>query len=119
MHWTGLTHFGLHQLRQGRYGWFSVLAVGQIGTLAGSFATGIPLYMDSEGYQEEYDKLLTMRSWNWALSGAFAALWITGTVEASVRWRSDHRRELEAWQAEHATSELSLGPGSVRWELRF
>jgi tetratricopeptide (TPR) repeat protein len=119
MHWTGLTPFGLHQLRQGRYGWFSVLAVGQIGTLAGTFATGIPLYMDSEGYQDEYDKLIAMRSWNWALSGAFAALWITGTVEASVRWRGDHRRAVEAWEAEHATSELMLGPGTVRWELRF
>ena len=119
MHWTGFAPFGAHQLRQGRIGWFTALAVGQVGTLAGTFATGIPLYMDSEGYQDEYDKLHSMRSWNWALSGAFTALWIAGTVEASVRWRSDQRARLDAWEAEHTTSELMIGPGTVRWELTF
>jgi tetratricopeptide (TPR) repeat protein len=119
LHWTGYAPFGIHQLRQGRGVWFSVLAVGQVGTLAGSFATGVPLYMDHEGYQEEYDRLLTMRTWNWVLTGSFASLWILGTVEASAHWRGDHRRRLAAWEAEHATSELQLLPGGVRWELEF
>lgn len=119
LHWTGLAPFGVHQLRQGRYGWFSVLAVGQLGTLAGTFATGIPLYINSAAEEPEYSRLVTMRSWNWALGGAFTALWITGSVEASVRWRSDHRTRMDAWEAEHATGELTLGPGTVRWEIRF
>jgi len=119
MHWSGLAPFGVHQLRQGRYGWFTVLAVGQAGALAGTLATGIPLYMNSEAEEPEYSKLVTLRSWNWALGGAFTALWITGTVESSVRWRADQRANRADWEAEHATSELMLGPGTVRWELRF
>jgi hypothetical protein len=119
LHWTGLAPFGVHQLRQGRYGWFSVLAVGQLGTLAGTLATGIPLYINSAAEEPEYSQLVTMRTWNWALSGAFTALWVTGTVEASVRWRGDHRARMDDWEAQHATSELMLGPGTVRWEIRF
>ncbi len=120
MHWTGLAPFGVHQARQGRYGWFSILAVGQVGALAGTFATGIPLYIEHETYDEgRYGKLQAMRAWNWGLSGAFTALWITGAIESSVKWRADQRAIRDAWAAEHATSELSLGPGTVRWEVRF
>jgi hypothetical protein len=119
MHWTGYAPFGVHQLRQERYGWFSVLAVGQLGTLAGTFATGIPLYIDHAAEEPDYSKLVAMRSWNWALSGAFAAMWITGTVEASVRWRSDHRAAMADWEAQRASSELMLGPGTVGWRVGF
>ncbi len=119
LHWTGFSPFGVHQLRQGRFVWGSLLAAGQLGTLAGTFATGIPLYRNHAAEEPEYSRLVTMRAWNWALSGGFAALWITGTVEAGVRWRSDHRTALDAWEAKHTTSELTLGPGTVRWELRF
>jgi tetratricopeptide (TPR) repeat protein len=119
MHWTGYAPFGVHQLRQKRYGWFTILAVGQLGTMAGSLGTAIPLYMDHEGYDDEYPGLVTMRNWNWALTGAFWGLWITGTVEASVRWRSDQRAAMKAWEEQHTSSELMLGPGTVGWEIRF
>lgn len=119
MHWTGYTPFGIHQARQGRFGWFALLAAGQVGTLAGTLGTGIPLYINSAAEEPEYSRLVAMRSWNWALGGAFTALWITGTVEASVRWRADQRAARDAWATEHTTSELMIGPGSVRWELSF
>ena len=56
---------------------------------------------------------------NLVMSGAFATLWIAGTVEASVSWRKDHRLRREAWEAKHAQSSLTLTPTSVGWELRF
>ncbi len=119
VHWTGYMPFGWHQYRERRPVRGTLLAVGQAGLLAGTFATGIPLYLDHEGEQGEYQDLQKMRAANWAMSGAFAALWITGTVEASVRWRKEHRNRLEAWEADHAHSQLMLTPTSVRWELRF
>ncbi|MFH1466453.1 MAG: hypothetical protein ABIO70_18865 [Pseudomonadota bacterium] len=113
--------FGLHQLRQGRILAGSLLAAGEVGLLAGTFATGIPLYLDHETYDEahEYPALKRARALNWSLGGAFAVLWAVGVSEASLQWRSDEHKKLEDWQKAHATSELSLSPTGARWEVRF
>jgi hypothetical protein len=112
--------FGLHQLRQGRILAGSLLAASEAGLLAGTFATGIPLYLDHETYDpDEAQDFKRARALNWSLGGAFALVWALGVSEASLQWKADQRKKIEAWEQVHATSELSLTPTGARWEVRF
>jgi len=112
--------FGLHQFKQGRVLAGSLLAAGEAAFLAGTFATGIPLYVSHEtGDPDEFADMKRARAFNWSLGGAFAVLWAVGVGEANLQWRAAYRERRADWERQHASSALTIEPGGVRWDLRF